>query len=160
MKIVFFDIDGTIYHLRLGIPEDTAEALEALRSRDVLIGLCTSRSLAYIPNELKKIPFDVLITSNGARVQVGGDVIKGSLFSVNQVKQLLSLILSHHLVPMLCGPRYVLYDEHVLTTHVDSWINLTRKSLGSNFLPLNAYTEDIPVEKYVSKCLWTGALNP
>lgn len=151
MKIVFFDIDGTIYHLRLGIPEDTAEALEALHSRGVLIGLCTSRSLAYIPSELKKISFDVLISSNGARVQVGDDVIKERLFSVNQVKPLLSLIQSHHLVPMLCGPRYVLYDEHILTTQVDSWINLTRKSLDSNFRPLNAYTEDIPVDKICVK---------
>lgn len=68
MKIVFFDIDGTIYHLCMGILADTASTLEELHTRGVLIGLCTSWRRAYIPLEFEKVPFDVLITSNGARV--------------------------------------------------------------------------------------------
>lgn len=151
MKIVFFDIDGTIYHLRIGIPRDTAEALEKLSSCGRLIGLCTSRSLAYIPPEFKKVPCNILITSNGARIQVGDVVIKESLFLPDQVKQLLELFQYHHLVPVLCGPEYVLYDEMVLTSRVDGWIDRVRKTLGSNFRSLNSYTNGIPVDKICVK---------
>lgn len=151
MKIVFFDIDGTTYHLCMGIPDDTADAFQKLHARGVLIGLCTSRSLAYIPPEFENVPFDVLITSNGARIQVRESVMKESLFSSEQVKQLLDLFHDHHLVPMLCGPRYVLYDEQLLSEQIDSWIHLTRKTLGANFRELKLYTDDIPVDKICVK---------
>lgn len=151
MKIVLFDIDGTIYHIRTGIPQDTAVALEKLHACGVMIGLCTSRSLAYIPSEFEKLPFDVLITSNGARVQIGKSVIKESLLGPDHVKELLNLFMNHRLIPVLCGPQYVMYDEQSLTVHIDRWIDLTRKSLGNNFQSLKLYTSDIPVDKICVK---------
>ena len=50
-KIVFFDIDGTIYHYKHGVIEDTKNAIRELRENGHLAVLCTgsgSLTLSYL----------------------------------------------------------------------------------------------------------------
>lgn len=42
-KIVFFDVDGTIYEINRGTPDSTREALEKLKAQGHIPILCTGR---------------------------------------------------------------------------------------------------------------------
>ena len=56
-KIVFFDIDGTIYMYGKEVPEDTKEAIRELRSRGHLAVLCTGRTkIIVFPEKQKSVP--------------------------------------------------------------------------------------------------------
>lgn len=43
-KIIFFDIDGTLYDSRIGIPESTINALNQLIANEHKIVMCTEEA--------------------------------------------------------------------------------------------------------------------
>ena len=47
-KIVFFDIDGTIYRFDTGMPKDTYEAIKLLKAKGHIPVICTGRTRCMI----------------------------------------------------------------------------------------------------------------
>ena len=70
MKVVFFDADGTICHLRNGVSEKNREAFSRLKSAGYYTVLCTSRSMPFVTENLRCLGFDAYITSGGACIQM------------------------------------------------------------------------------------------
>ncbi|MGF7017717.1 Cof subfamily protein (haloacid dehalogenase superfamily) [Lachnospiraceae bacterium PF1-21] len=69
IKLVAFDLDGTLLTDDKQITEATWEALKELAKREVLLVPCTGRPLSGIPEELVQFPgIRYLISANGARV--------------------------------------------------------------------------------------------
>ena len=55
-RIVFFDIDGTIFELDKGTPDSTREALEHLKINGHIPVVCTGRSIARVfPDILNRV---------------------------------------------------------------------------------------------------------
>ena len=52
-KIIFFDIDGTIYKFTTGMPEDTAEAIKQLKENGHIPVICTGRTKCMIYKEVE-----------------------------------------------------------------------------------------------------------
>ena len=50
-KIVFFDIDGTIYRFDTGMPKDTYEAIKLLKAKGHIPVICTGRTRCMIYKE-------------------------------------------------------------------------------------------------------------
>ncbi len=66
IKIVFFDIDGTLIDMnRKEISEKTLEALRRLKERNVLLCLATGRGPLTLPH-FNGVEFDVFLTFNGS----------------------------------------------------------------------------------------------
>ena len=57
-KIVFFDIDGTIYSYEKGIPKDTAKAIELLKANGHIPVICTGRTKCMIYPDFINLGFD------------------------------------------------------------------------------------------------------
>lgn len=75
VKIIFFDIDGTLVDPRTGcISDKTVYALQQLRTRGFLLGLVTGRPTACLP-DLRGLTFDVIATFNGCVCQAGSELI-------------------------------------------------------------------------------------
>ncbi len=70
-KIIFFDIDGTLYsHKQNCIPKSTIDSIKRLRENGYKIALCSGRSL-YLLNQLKILNYievDYMILINGTLV--------------------------------------------------------------------------------------------
>lgn len=93
VKIVFFDIDGTLVSFRTHrIPQSTLDAVAALRRRGIKVYIATGRPLAFIDN-LGELEYDGMITVTGAHCfTAGGDVIYHRPISRESVSRVASYI--------------------------------------------------------------------
>lgn len=74
-KLIFFDIDGTLCMPGEQPTQVTVEAIRRARERGHYTFLSTGRSICGIPDAVRAIGFDGLITSAGAHAEVGDEVI-------------------------------------------------------------------------------------
>ena len=74
-KIVFFDIDGTIYMYNKGIPKDTIQAIKQLRENGHIAVICTGRTKSIVFSEILNIGFDGIIAGAGTYAEYNGEEI-------------------------------------------------------------------------------------
>lgn len=75
VKIIFFDIDGTLVDSATGeIPAGTRKALRMLHEKGILLCIATGRPTASLP-DLSGLHFDAFCTFNGSLCYAGEDII-------------------------------------------------------------------------------------
>ncbi len=97
-KIVFFDIDHTIYDpYQKSIPQSTIEAFKKLSARqDILIGIATGRALYMLDIIKELIPYiDVYITINGQIVATKDEIIHDEPLSKSTIRDV-KTVFNHH----------------------------------------------------------------
>ena len=82
-KIVFFDIDGTIYSYEKGIPKDTAKAIELLKANGHIPVICTGRTKCMIYPDFINLGFDNIIAGAGTYCETKNFTIR----SLRMLKQ-------------------------------------------------------------------------
>ena len=69
-KIVFFDIDGTLWDFHMRIPESTREAIKRLRGAGNLAFINSGRTRAFINSEkLLSLGFDGIVSGCGTMIE-------------------------------------------------------------------------------------------
>ena len=74
-KIVFFDVDGTLYNSEKHLPSSTKEALFLARRNGYEIAIATGRAPFMIKSLLEELEIDTYVTFNGQYVVYKGQVI-------------------------------------------------------------------------------------
>ena len=74
-KILFFDVDGTLYDSEKRLPLSTKEALFAARDNGYEIAIATGRAPFMIQELLDELAIDTYVTFNGQYVVYKGEVI-------------------------------------------------------------------------------------
>jgi len=75
-KIIFFDIDGTIFsHRSFDISDNTKAAIKQTKANGHLVFINTGRSFAEIPKEILDLNFDGLICGCGSYISYHGSVL-------------------------------------------------------------------------------------
>ena len=93
-RAIFFDIDGTILDREHGIKKITPRVEKAMRNLQAAgdkIFIATGRPAAFIYSDILNFGFDGFVTSNGALVLVGGEVIFKSELDINGVKKICAI---------------------------------------------------------------------
>ena len=67
-KIVFLDIDGTLYCDGIGIPESAQRAVAELMDKGCKVVLCTGRAYGMVPESYMEQGFHGMIAAAGAHV--------------------------------------------------------------------------------------------
>lgn len=89
IKIVFFDIDGTLFKLHTNeISPKTLETLQKLRKNGIKICIATGRSPMGLP-KFEGIEFDAYLTYNGSYCYVDDETIFSNSLLKGDVKQIL-----------------------------------------------------------------------
>lgn len=93
VRVVFFDIDGTLVSFRTHrIPDSTLDAVAALRRRGIKVYIATGRPLPFIDN-LGELEFDGMITATGAHCFArSGEVICHHPLSVESVERVAAFL--------------------------------------------------------------------
>lgn len=99
-KAIFFDIDGTILAVGGGTRSITPRvraAMKALQAAGDKIFIATGRPYAFLYKEILEFGFDGFVTSNGALVLVGGEVIFKVDVDLEGIKKICALAESENI---------------------------------------------------------------
>ena len=119
MKILFFDIDGTLWNWKNEIPESTKKAVKLTREKGNLAFINSGRTRGFIQNEeLLGIGFDGIVSGCGTLIEYEGKVIYESEMSRDQSVRIVSGVRKHGWKPVLEGREYLYMDDE---DFADDW---------------------------------------
>ena len=106
-KIVFFDVDGTIYEAGRGTPESTREALKTLKKNGHIPILCTGRPKASMFPEVLDLDFPGMICGAGTYIEYEGRILRNLLLPGEVLMQEVPRLEKSGCCVVLEGPEYL-----------------------------------------------------
>ena len=99
-KIVFFDIDETLYHKATGyLPDSAARAIRALKARGIIPAIATGRSLAALPDKVRTLAkaegIELFVTINGQYNEFRGEPVTCNPMSLAEIERFIALFRRH-----------------------------------------------------------------
>lgn len=110
-RIVFFDIDGTIFQTGKGTPDSTIEALKLLKKRGHIPVVCTGRPISTLFPEILDLDFPGIIGGAGTYVEYEGKVLRNVLLEHELVEQTVPRMEAIDCSVVLEGPAYLSYRK-------------------------------------------------
>ncbi|MCC8168587.1 MAG: Cof-type HAD-IIB family hydrolase [Clostridiales bacterium] len=161
-KIVFFDIDGTIWDDNMQIPESTARAIAALRENGHRAFICSGRSRGSIAAEsLLGLGFDGIVAACGNHIEMDGTVIHENIIAPDMTRKVIDVLHECHMPVVLEGPKYLWIDAEGFED--DPYVDYLYEFLGKAARTLDGYTDDIRINKFSADILentdYTGVLR-
>lgn len=135
-KVVFFDIDGTLYDRSIGVPESAIRGIRELKENGHLAFISTGRARAMIPQELVDLGFDGVLAACGAYVEYEGSVIYNIDLAKDKCDNVINTLKKHNIFCILEGQDYLYMDE-VEDFEGDKFsIQAFRKQFGDKIKPI------------------------
>ena len=106
-KIVFFDIDGTIYSYEKGIPKDTAKAIELLKANGHIPVICTGRTKCMIYPDFINLGFDNIIAGAGTYCETNGKELYYKKLEDAEARRVIDGFLEYGFFPLAEGKEYI-----------------------------------------------------
>lgn len=145
-KMIFFDIDGTLWDQHMVIPESTKEAVRQLRENGHMTFLCSGRSRSSIQaKSLLELGFDGIVASCGNYIEMNGEVIYDNLLSPEVTRLLIETLSECRLPVVLEGPTHCWIDT--VGFENDPYVDYLFEMLGEKAVPLQGHSEEIVIEK-------------
>lgn len=111
-KAVFFDIDGTLYDFKIGVPDSAKKAIKMLRDNGHYAFLSTGRTRAFINDEvILSIGFDGMCAGCGTYITYGSDILLEKKLNKEVVDQTLKILDKYNIFPVLEGSRWLYFDR-------------------------------------------------
>ncbi len=149
-KIVFFDIDGTLYARDIGVPKSAIEAIHRLLENNHIPIISTGRSRAIIPQKLIDVGFQGIIAAAGADVSFDNKEIFQIVDNKETAKEIILLLNEGNIDFVLEGPEYVYYDDSK-DLNIDPHIKSVVESIGIE--KFKSFEEDEIVYNKVSAAM-------
>ena len=130
-KIVFFDIDGTIYKYSTGMQKDSVEAIKQLKANGHIPVLCTGRSRVMIYDEFLEPGFEDIICGAGTCLVIKGKTIYLEEMDNDDIFDIINSFIKYGFSPIAEG-NSVLYlekDSDRLTPRAKKIIGTYRENL-------------------------------
>lgn len=145
-KAVFFDIDGTLWDIKMQIPESTVTAIRTLRENGNYAFLCSGRSRANIQSKnLLDIGFDGIVAACGTSIEYRGKHIFEQLLSQEQIVHILETLKNYHIPAVLEGPEYIYVDPEEFLD--DPYVIHLRKELKGQVAEIGTDLSKIVINK-------------
>ena len=116
-KILFFDIDGTIYREGSGIYESAASAIYECANAGHLMMLCTGRGMSTIPDEVRALPFTGGVFGCGTHVQIDHRVLLDAAVMGSCCQDVLDILYRNDCPYFVNNSDYIYYDPDFLPTN-------------------------------------------
>lgn len=158
-RLLFLDIDGTIYAKGGNIPQSAKEAIKEAKDQGAKIFLCSGRSISECNETLLELGFDGMVLAAGAYVSMGEQI-----FYYNPMKQedVVSLLqrLDEHQIGYAVETNTGIFGNEKGIEKVDLIMELNRKEnpdLPADFLGHYEVVEDASKIEKVNKILFFDA---
>lgn len=151
-KVIFFDVDGTIWDDDRFIPESTKLAFEKLHKRGHLLVMCTGRARACVRSkELLDLGFDGIIAACGTYIEYGNEIIFEQLVDGEMVKYIMGVLRENRMPVVLEGSKDYWIDEKGFEE--DPYVDYLFMDLKQNAHVLRGYDEKIKINKFSADIL-------
>lgn len=151
-KLIFFDIDGTLWDDHMQIPDSTITTLKKLQDNGHKIFLCSGRSRCNIREpKLLSLGFDGIVAACGNHIEVDGRVIYENLLSPEVTQKVITVLKECHMPVVLEGPECHWIDKDGFKD--DPFILYLFKTLAESAKELTMYEPDMRVNKFSADVL-------
>ncbi|GFO85988.1 Cof-type HAD-IIB family hydrolase [Anaerostipes butyraticus] len=140
-KIVFFDIDGTLFYSGIGIPDSARKALKQLFANGHKAVMCTGRSSGMIPESYFHMGFHGMILGAGAYVEYDGKVLHQELMSSREVQKVIDWGKEQNIGIVLEGRNSGYYDKDNHQEYYTGMIRKTERDCEGKMKPLEEARE-------------------
>ena len=145
-KIIFFDIDNTLWDEQMQIPASTVEAVRKLKANGHLCFICTGRARGnLVSKELMSLPFDGIVAACGNHIEYAGKLIYQNLLPQNVLKHAIEVMKKYQMPMVVEGPVDHWIDEKGFEE--DGYVDYLHEVLGEHALPLYGYEPGMLVSK-------------
>lgn len=145
-KIVFFDIDGTLWDEHMKIEDSTKEAIAKLKANGHKAFLCSGRARSSIQaKHLLELGFDGIIAACGNYVEIGDEVVYDNVMSPELAELVVKTLAECKLPAVLEGPVDCWIDTEGFEQ--DPYVDYLFDLLGDKAHPIQGSDLEIIMEK-------------
>ncbi len=138
-KIVFFDIDGTIYSFKSGMPNDTKLAIKMLKENGHIPVICTGRTKCMIYPSHKIDEFEHFIAGGGTYVEINGKEEFYYQMPEEDVLEIIEAYNRHNFIPIAEGRDwfYIGTDTSDIVEKNKKVLQTYRENMPSAIVPID-----------------------
>ena len=146
-KLIFFDIDGTLWDDVMEIEDSTITTLKRLQENGHKIFLCSGRARGNIRSaKLLEIGFDGIIAACGNHVEMDGEILYENILDPDTTERAVAVLHRCHMPVVLEGPEYHWIDKTGFED--DPYVAYLFREMGKTAVHLESYTPDIRINKF------------
>ncbi len=146
-KLVFFDLDGTIWDFNGVIPQSAMKAIELLNAKGNIPVICSGRAKGHIRDKaLFDMNFKGIVAACGAHVEYDSKMIYEKYLTDDQVKEIIRLSKDCKVPLVLEGPK-----KHWISSEgfeKDDFVHRMYKVMKEDALSLDDFKEGMKVNKF------------
>lgn len=151
-KLIFFDIDGTLWDEKMQIPDSTKLAIAKLKENGHKTFLCSGRARGNIRSkELMDLGFDGVIAACGNHIEMDGKILYEKILDNDLVEKVVNLLEECHMPVVLEGPTHHWISEKGFEE--DPYVIYLFQEMGETALPLKGYSDEIRINKFSADVL-------
>jgi len=149
-KLLFFDIDGTIWDYKNHIPESTVLAIRKARERGHLVFLNTGRCRAFIREKnLLDLGLDGIISGCGTMIEYEGKVLFDKRIPQEETLRIIRVMKKYGMCLILEGPEYLYANrEEFIGTRDELFVEKIARELQGDLRRLDTEGEEFAVQKF------------
>lgn len=135
-KLLFFDIDGTLWDFHNNIPDSAIDAIHRARANGHLAFINSGRSRAFINSQkLFDIGFDGIVSGCGTMMEYDNEVIFYHRLENDFVANVIQTVRSFGFKPVLEGRHYLYVDDDEFGS--EPYGKKLKRDLGGRLLPIS-----------------------
>ena len=151
-KLVFFDLDGTVWDWKGIIPNSTKEAILKLKANGHIPIICTGRARGHVYYEsLEQIGFPGMVVACGAHVEYEGKILYENYLPQDMVRDIVNRSVECRVPIVLEGA-----NKHWVSPkgfERDSFVDRMVDEMGDRIVYFEKYTDDMEVNKFAGDVL-------
>lgn len=140
-KIVFFDIDGTLYEYFAGIPEDTRRAIKKLRENGHIPIICTGRTRPIIFDDILELGFDGIIAGAGTYLEYKNKLIYQNTLEEDLVTSIISDMRKYGIMPIAEGIEHIYFNEREIPEDYAQVYRVYKENVPNKIIDLKEDTK-------------------
>lgn len=160
-KLIFFDIDGTVWDWQGVIPPSAKEAIRLLKENGHIPIICSGRAKGHIRDkELLAMGFEGMIAACGSHVEFEDKMIYERYINPCQIKTIIDLSLKYNVPLVFEGPK-----QHLISAkgfELDSFVERMFDVMKEDAIVIDASDsyENIKLNKFSGDVLLSSNFEP